>query len=80
MGELYTYRSRHILILTLFQIFFTDLVLYPHFLHFGMGKICKTKTEGEMHGQEELILITDMDVKIIMCLWIESILIYFLDF
>lgn len=62
-----------ILVLILFQIFFTDLVLYPHFLHFGLGKICK-------YGQEELIVVTDMDMKIIMGLWIENIYIYFLDF
>lgn len=62
-----------ILALILFQIFFTDLVLYPHFLHFGMGKICR-------YGQEELILVTDMDMKIIMGLWIENTYIYFLDF
>lgn len=66
-----------ILVLILFQIFFTDVkttnvVLYPHFLHFGMGKIGKC-------GEEEFIMVTDIDMKI-MSLWIENIYIYFLDF
>lgn len=62
------------MVLILLQIFFTDLVLYLHFLHFGVGKICKTETEGDMHGQDELILVTDTDMKIIMDLRIENVL------
>lgn len=41
-----------------------------------MSQICKAEAEGDVHGPKELILITDMDMKTIMHLWIESIFIF----
>ena len=55
--------SAFILVLTLFQIFFIIWVLYAHFFHFGKGKICKTKSEAGIHGQEQMIWVTDRDRK-----------------